>query len=134
MRFPYFQLGLEDFAPIITFKILGKEGWIDMEAYVDSGASFSIFSTDRAEILGIDWKKGDRIHLTVGDGGLLEVYIHKLKVELANAHFIADIGFSKQLGVGFNLLGRKSFFQRFQICFDDKHRFVELHPFEKAFR
>lgn len=35
--------------------------------------------------------------------------------------------FSKQLGVGFNLLGRKSFFDRFHICFDDKHRFMELN-------
>lgn len=127
MRFPYLQLGPNDFAPIITLKILGKEGWIDMEAYIDSGASFSILSTERAEILGIDYEKGDRLHLTVGDGGLLEVYIHKLKVEMANYHFIAEIGFSKQLGVGFNLLGRRSFFDRFQICFDDKHRFVELH-------
>lgn len=127
MHFPYFRLGPNDFAPIITLKILGKEGWIDMEAYIDSGASFSIFSADRAEILGIDCEKGDRIDLTVGDGGLLGVYIHKLKVELANSHFIADIGFSKQLGVGFNLLGRRTFFDRFKICFDDKNRFIEMH-------
>ena len=127
MRFPYYKLERDNFAPIIPLKILGSEGWITFEAYIDSGASFSIFNKDRAEILGIDPKKGEGISLTVGNGGLLEVYVHKLQVEFANVRFSALIGFSYQLGVGFNLLGRKSFFERFKICFDDKHRFVELH-------
>ncbi len=128
MRFPYFQLEPNSFAPIITLKIFGKTGAFNFEAYIDSGASISIFNTDRAEILGIDYTKGRKIHLTVGDGGLIEVFVHKLTVELGEYKFAAEIGFSKQLGVGFNLLGRQGFFDRFRICFDDKHRFVELHP------
>lgn len=126
MRFPYFQLGPSEFAPIVTLKLRGKKRWLDLEAYIDSGASFSIFNVDRAELLGIDWNEGRKVHLTVGDGGLLEVYIHKVDVELAGEKFIADIGFSKQLGVAFNLLGRKSFFDHFRICFDEAHRFIEL--------
>lgn len=126
MRFPYFQISPTDFAPIIPLKILGNEGWIEFEAYIDSGASVSIFNIDRAEILGVDYKRGKQLHLTVGDGGLLEVYIHKLNIQLAGEEFMADIGFSRQLGVAFNLLGRKSFFDRFRICFDDLHRFIEL--------
>jgi len=128
MRFPYYQVAINYFAPIILLKIYGKGGWISFEAYIDSGASFSIFSVDRAEILGLDYTKGKRVFLTVGDGSLIEVYLHRLKVELANKVFFAQIGFSKQLGVGFNLLGRRSFFDRFRICFDDLHRFVELTP------
>lgn len=128
MRFPYFQVGPNDFAPIVPLKLLGREGWLEMEAYIDSGASFSIFRADRAEILGVDYKKGERIYLTVGDGGLLEIYLCKIQVEFGNSRFLASIGFSDKLGVGFNLLGRRSFFDRFRICFDDKHRFVEAHP------
>lgn len=128
MRFPYFQLTATDFAPIIPLKMRGSEGWIDFEAYIDSGASFSIFNTDRAEILGIDFQKGRPIHLTVGDGGLLQVYLHKVKVRIADHEFVADIGFSEQLGVAFNLLGRKSFFDRFRVCFDDRHRFIDITP------
>ena len=126
MRFPYFQLGPRDFAPIIPLKLLGREGWIDFEAYVDSGASYSIFNADRAEILGIRPRRGKTIHLTVGDGGLLEVHLHTLAVKLAGKEFRAEIGFSPQLGVGFNLLGRKSFFDRFRFCFDDRHRRIEI--------
>jgi len=127
MRFPYFQLEKDNFAPIIPLKILGKEGWISFEAYIDSGASFSIFNIDRAKILGINYIKGEKIRVVVGNGDLLEVYIHRLQVEMANSRFHAQIGFSPQLGIGFNLLGRKSFFEHFKICFDDKNKFVELH-------
>lgn len=127
MRFPYFQLSPKYFAPIVPIKILGKEGWIDFEAYIDSGASFSIFNSNRAEILGIDYKRGQEFFLKVGDGGHLKVYIHRLKVEIASKSFVAQVGFSNQLGVGFNLLGRKSFFEHFRICFNDNGHFVELH-------
>lgn len=128
MRFPYYQIGPSEFEPIITLKLLGKKGWLETEAYIDSGASFSVFHAERAEILQLEYTKGKRVLLTVGDGGLLEVYIHKLPVDLGGTRFPAEIGFSPQLGVGFNLLGRRSFFDRFQICFDDKHRFLEFHP------
>lgn len=127
MRFPYFQVAANVFAPIIPLKIQGQAGWLELEAYIDSGATLSIFNIDRAQILGFDYKKGKQIHLTVGDGGLLEVFVHKLKVQLAGEKFLAAIGFSKQLGVGFNLLGRRSFFDRFEICFNDRKRIVELH-------
>lgn len=128
MRFPYFKLGPRDFAPIVPIKMLGKEGWMAMEAYVDSGASFSIFGSDRADLLGVDYKRGTTVHLVVGDGDSLEVFLHKVSVEFAGTEFVAEIGFSQQLGIGFNLLGRKSFFDRFRICFDDRHRRLDVTP------
>lgn len=99
-----------------------------MEAYVDSGASFSIFGSDRADLLGVDYKRGTTVHLVVGDGDSLEVFLHKVSVEFAGTEFVAEIGFSQQLGIGFNLLGRKSFFDRFRICFDDRHRRLDVTP------
>ncbi|MBI3443572.1 hypothetical protein HY008_02790 [Candidatus Woesebacteria bacterium] len=132
MRFPYYQITVKDFAPIIPIKIQGPKGWLEFEAYIDSGASVSIFHADRAEILGIDIQDGDSLYLTVGDGGLLEVYLHKVTVELASEQFSSTIGFSDHLGVGFNLLGRKSIFEHFRICFDDLNRFIELTPISKT--
>ena len=97
-----------------------------MEAYVDSGASFSIFGSDRADLLGVDYKRGARVDLVVGDGDSLTVLLHKVSVEFAGTQFVAEIGFSEQLGIGFNLLGRRSFFDRFRICFDDRHRRLDI--------
>jgi len=33
---------------------------------------------------------------------------------------------SKQLGIGFNIIGRKDVFERFKICFDEKEKVVEF--------
>ncbi|MEK7672157.1 MAG: hypothetical protein AAB344_08060, partial [Bacteroidota bacterium] len=38
-----------------------------------------------------------------------------------------EIGFSERLGVGFNLLGRKDLFEKFQVCFSDSKRTVSFH-------
>lgn len=127
MRFPYFQLGPKDFAPIIPLQLFGKNGWLALEAYIDSGATYSIFNADRADILGIDYqKKGKKIYLTVGDGGLIEIYLCPIRVKVENDQWNMPIGFSKQLGVGFNLMGRRGFFDRFRVCFNDKDKFVDL--------
>jgi len=42
--------------------------------------------------------------------------------------FEAVIGFSHRLGIGFNILGQESVFDRFRICFDRKEKVVELYP------
>lgn len=113
------------FAPIISLEIWSGERWIGCEAYLDSGATYSIFHADLAQILGLVYRKGRKVFVKVGDGGLIPVYLHKLPVKFAEVKFNALIGFSESLGVGFNLLGRVSFFDRFRICFNDKDKIVE---------
>ena len=63
--------------------------------------------------------------IRVGDGKQIPVYLHKLPVRFAGHKFTAVIGFSQNLGVGFSLLGRADFFDRFRICFNDKERSLE---------
>lgn len=126
MRFQYLQVGPKDFAPIIPLNIKGKDGWIAFEVYVDSGATYSIFHSSRAEILDLNFKKGKKILVTVGDGQQIGVYLWQMKVRLGDDSFKATIGFSGELGVNFNLLGRKSFFDRYLICFNDKNKYIEF--------
>jgi len=66
--------------------------------------------------------------VTVGDGGFIPVYLHKLDVKVGDIPFKATIGFSERLGVGFNLLGRKDFFTHFDITFSDKTRILTFTP------
>lgn len=126
IEFPYLRVRPQNYAPIVPIEIYGNQRWIGFEAYIDTGASFTIFHSDRAEILGINYISGEEIHVTVGDGGLIPVYLHKLSVRFSKKEFKATIGFSKQLGVGFNLMGRKDFFSLFQICFNDKDKIVKV--------
>ena len=85
--------------------------------YVDSGAAYSILRAQIAEGIGFDYRKGERIYAQVGDGSFIPVYLHDLEIQLGAKQFIGKVGFSEKLGVGFNLLGRMSIFDRFKICF-----------------
>ena len=126
MRFPYREVSKGLFAPLVNLQIWTGGRWVECDAYVDSGATYSIFHTDMAAILGLAYQKGRKIMIRVGDGNLIPVYLHKLPVQFAGHKFNAVIGFSQSLGVGFNLLGRIDFFDRFKICFNDKERIIDF--------
>jgi len=107
-------------SPIIPVALFGRKEWKITWVYVDSGASYSIFSTEDAHRLGLNLSEGERISMVVGDGGHIPVYLFKLPLKIEDVTIEATIGFSPRLGVGFNLLGRKDVFERFKICFDDR--------------
>lgn len=126
MRYGYLKEE-EKFSPIIPIKLEGRDGWVTFNAYVDSGATYSIFRAEIAsEILGIEIDKGKRLYVAVGDGSLITVYLHKIMIDLAGKVFKATIGFSKQLGIGFNIIGRKDIFDSFIITFNEKEKYVEF--------
>ena len=129
MRYPYMKYNGRHL-PIIPVELKKGEEWIVFDAYVDSGAGYSIFHSDVAAILGIDIEAGKESFVVVGDGSKIKVYIHNLKIKLADNEFNAVIGFSRRLGIGFNILGQESIFDRFRICFDRKEKIVELYPKE----
>lgn len=122
MTFPYI-----DNEPIVPLEIRSKNGeWIEFHAYIDSGAGFSVFHADHAEILGLKLRDGKRIFFTVGNGERIPAYVHKVPVKFAEVQFLAKIAFAPGLGVGTNLLGLTSFFEKFSICFHHSKRSVDV--------
>ena len=117
--------------PIITIEVEGPKTRKNIDAYVDSGASISIFSIQETIRLGINYQKGKEIFMTVGDGSSIPVYLHNLKVKIGAISFPATIGFSARLGVGFNLIGRRDFFERFDITFSDSAQTISFLPVNK---
>lgn len=126
MRFDY-SYSDGTFLPIIPVKLRGRE-WTEFLAFLDTGASYSIFQADVAEILGIKMEDGEEREVVIGDGDKLKVYLHKIEVALAGKEFLALIGFSKGLGTGLNILGRKDIFEQFTICFKEKEKAIEFTP------
>lgn len=57
--------------PIITLAIRHGERWHPVEAYVDSGATYSVFTAQVAERLGLAYRSGRRTYVQVGDGGFI---------------------------------------------------------------
>ncbi|MEA3343671.1 MAG: aspartyl protease family protein [archaeon] len=129
IRFQYVEFKGR-FLPIIPIDIEGLGEWTEFKAFVDSGAGYSVFHSDVAEILGIKLEDGKKDYVTVGDGSQIIVYIHEVKVKIGGKEFAATIGFSRRLGIGFNILGQKDVFEKFKICFDKTDKIVEFHPKE----
>ena len=119
IEFPY-TVHKQYLMPIIPILIKGYKLW----TFVDSGATFSILSVDEAHRIGIEWDKGPRQMIVVGDGSFIPTYFHNLPLEIGGYEVIAPIGFSERLGVGFNILGRTGIFDQFQVCFNDHDRKV----------
>ena len=79
----------------------------------------SVFQMKVAKTLGLEKRKGKKLDITVGDGDHMPILVYHLKVRFSELTFMARVGFSDSLGVGFNIIGRASFFERFRICFND---------------
>ena len=126
MKLPYLKFR-DRFLPIVSIWLKGSEEWGEFKAFVDSGAGYSIFKSEMAEILGLRLENGKMEYVTVGDGSQIKVYIHKIPVKLADEVFEAAIGFSRRLGIGFNIIGRLDIFNRFTVCFDESEKIVEFH-------
>ncbi|MFA6548304.1 MAG: hypothetical protein WCT39_00025 [Candidatus Margulisiibacteriota bacterium] len=124
MKIPYVEIEKDEYAPIVRLELSSALRSIETEAYVDSGASYSIFKVEIAEMLKINYLKGRKVLLTIGDGAHMPIYLHNLPVKFADHAFHARVGFSDKLGIEFNLLGRASFFDKFMICFNDKENFL----------
>jgi predicted aspartyl protease len=116
--------------PIIGIGLKHGNSWYPVEVYVDSGATYSVLHERVAERMGLKIREGKRTYVEVGDGGLIAVYLHEMEMQLGDEIFTATVGFSDKLGVGFNLLGRKSIFERFKICFDEKQKIVTFQRYE----
>jgi hypothetical protein len=110
--------------PIVTLGLKYDGQWFPVDAYVDSGAIYSIFRQSVGERIGIKIEKGRLIYSQVGDGGFIPVYLHELDIQLGPKTFQAAIGFSEKLGIGFNILGRNDIFDKFIVCFDDMKNHV----------
>jgi len=110
--------------PLLRFGLSHSHRTATVEAYVDTGAAYSIFVPSVAKRLNLDYRSGRLTYARVGDGGLIPVYLHRLTVHIGHFSFQATVGFSDRLGVGFNLLGRQDIFKHLAFTFNDKHRFL----------
>jgi hypothetical protein len=111
-------------APIITIGVKIGGLWYPIEAYVDSGAAYTLLRAQVADGIGFDYRAGHQIYLQVGDGSFIPAYLHDLGLQVGREQFSTKVGFSDKLGIGFNLLGRTGIFERFKICFQESQGII----------
>lgn len=131
MEFPYkFEPKYHTWFPIIPVTIYGMTGQpLESYGYVDSGAAFSVFRPFEAAALGLDLARGKSGAVTAGDGKVLHCAMFSLRMDVGGHCFTAPIGFSKDLRIGFNVLGLGGFFENFsEVSFHHGSRRLMLRP------
>ena len=132
MKFPYVEIGQQLFAPMVPVELWTGNRWLWVEAYVDSGASSSIFHAELAELIKPALKPGRRIKMGLGDGRIIPVDIYHVKVRFAGKEFLSPIGFSRKFWTRFNLMGRAGFFERFRMSFNERAKMIEAIEFKRV--
>lgn len=111
--------------PIVPVTLIYQTKFVVTSGLVDSGANISLFRPEVAEALNIQIKKGREIELK-GLGGKVKGYVHKVDFLIAGVSFKSEIAFLEKETVNFNLLGRKGFFERFHIHFEEASKSLSL--------
>jgi hypothetical protein len=121
--FPYTDMGNGHF-PMLQFIIQSPNEQaeaIDVDGFLDSGASYSLFDESILAAIGLDLMGGPaRLYQPVA-GPQIEARVHRVRPahdRLGN--FTLDIGFSTG-PISRNLLGR-DFFDLIQVGFREHHR------------
>lgn len=115
------------YIPIIPIQIKFRNEWFKNWAFVDSGATYSLFNEGFALDMGLDLSKSLQRYIVVGDGGYIPASFVKMPLKIEDVELLAEIGFSPKLGVGFNLLGRKDVFEKFRVCFSDAEKKINFY-------
>lgn len=124
VTFPYKQLRAY-FFPIIPVVLYGRNLTFRTEAYVDSGAFYSIFQSEILENLRLRREEGRLRILKTADGSPIPAYLFRLPIQIADVKIRAQIAFSDKLNIGFNLLGRQSVFSSFkEVAFNEREKKV----------
>lgn len=125
--YPYLPID-KRLSPVVPLGIGYQGRWRRVEAYVDSGATYSLFHAQIAAQLGLEVEQGTKVWVQTASGDFLPAYLWLVDVQLGSQRFQARIGFSNRLGTKFNLLGRQPFFNRFEVCFNDTEQNVTFIP------
>ena len=122
-----YKLLYKRWMPIIPVTLAWRGGFLHSEAYLDSGAFYSIFKTGVAAELGLDLSRAKERMFVVADGSFIPAKLIKLPIEIGGRRRIAEVAFSDRLNIGFNLLGRKDIFEGFdEVIFREGGREVEM--------
>jgi len=123
-QYPYVRIRRQYYPLIpLTLQFNGKS--VNTFGLVDSGASISLFRPEIAKTLGITLKGRWGHNLRMAKGSLY-AFICEITVKVAGVSFPTFIGFSRSKSASFNIIGRKDFFNRFGVYFDESKRRVGL--------
>ncbi len=130
MKFDYKEYDQGILRPVIPIQIIHKETIVFYEVLIDSGADSNIFSSDIADIFGIDITKGQRGEVAGITGETRTLYFHYLDIRVdGNLFKNVRVGFLEEMGQNaYGVAGQKGFFDIFIVKFDLLKKEIEIKP------
>ena len=131
MKFSYKELATGHVRPIIPIAVRNPKTKKSTRYYglIDSGSDTCIFSSEIADVIGIDVKSGREQPIGgVVEGQRRSMYFHTVEVEIAGWTHSCEVAFMPDLAKnGHGLLGRNGFFNRFSfVKFEQGKESIEL--------
>lgn len=122
--FKYAKVGEKEY-PLIPISL--RHGYRELTtlALLDSGATISVFRSEIAEALEIDWRKGEEMLLQSANAKFA-AYMNKIKVRIEDTELTLKIAFTEELTTSFNILGRENFFESFIVEINERDKIVKL--------
>lgn len=117
------------YRPIIKIGIKkelnGKNGYIDYEALIDSGADDCLFPWELVELAGLHIeRRNGKVFRGLG-GGLVIGYKGRVNLSLGGYDFTTESYFAPKL-TGYGILGQRGFFDKFRIRFIYSKKRIEI--------
>lgn len=128
MKFEYKSYAQGILRPVIPIQILYKGFVVFYEVLIDSGADSNIFSSEIAEILGINIFRGERGKLAGITGESRPIYFHNLDLRIGGEIYKkVRVGFLEDMGdYAYGVAGQKGFFDIFVVKFNLIEKEIEL--------
>jgi hypothetical protein len=88
---------------------------VQVDAKLDTGATFCIFERTYGEMLGLDVESGEPETVSTANGAF-EVFGHPLTMTTLGFQFEAMVYFAAEESIGRNVLGRRGFIEQLRLC------------------
>jgi len=113
--------------PLIPITLRAQQE-LTLYALVDSGAVISLFPEDVAKVIGLDLDKGEELYLTGVGGYIKGKLIPNVEAMMEEFRIQIPIVFVPYTPIELAVLGRKGFFEAFEITFREWEKKLTIRP------
>jgi len=113
--------------PLVPITLRAQQE-LTLYALVDSGAVISLFPEDVAKVIGLNLDKGEELYLTGVGGYIKGKLVSDVEAVIEGFRIQVPIVFVSYTPIELAVLGRKGFFEEFEITFREWEKKLILKP------
>ena len=112
----------------IPIKLFSADGFVRVNAKLDTGSKFCIFQPDQASLLGLDLESGDFERIRTAAGSF-PAYGHEVRLVVGDLEWQTTVYFAEPENFPINVVGRIGFLDHVQAGLVDYEQLLYLNPY-----